>query len=121
MRTSTKDTGQTAVDFLATYEERHGESPAAPFWAHGYDATALLLDAIKAASWVEDGHLMIDRQGLRDHLNNVSDYSGLIGTISCDGFGDCGSNKITVVQNLDSTDPESGLDNVVFSWSASTE
>ena len=112
-----QSTGKSAVDFLATYEEQYGESPAAPFWAHGYDATTLLLDAIAAASWVEGGNLMIDRQGIRDHLNSVQGYKGLIGTINCDAFGDCGAARITVVQNIGGEEnAEESLNNVVFSY-----
>ena len=43
---------------------------------------------------------MIDRQGIRDHLNGVRGYSGVIGTINCDDFGDCGSSRITIVRNI---------------------
>ena len=112
-----QSTGKTADDFLAVYEDRYGEIPAAPFWAHSYDATTLLLDAIKAASWVQDGNLMIDRQGVRDHLNSVGGYSGIIGTINCDDFGDCGAARITVVQNLGGEENvEASLGNVVFSY-----
>ena len=112
-----QSTGKSAVDFLAAYEAAYGEGPAAPFWAHGYDATTLLLDAIAAASWVEDGTLMIDRQGIRDHLNSVSGYSGLIGTINCDAFGDCGAARITVVQNLGGEEnAQTSMNNVVFSY-----
>ena len=116
-----QSTGKSAVDFLETYEAAYGESPAAPFWAHGYDATTLLLDAIAAASWVEDGNLMIDRQGIRDHLNSVQGYQGLIGTINCDAFGDCGAARITVVQNLGGEEnAEASLNNVVFSYAPGT-
>ena len=116
-----ESTGKTAVDFLATYEAAYGEAPAAPFWAHGYDATVLLLDAIKAASWVEDGNLMIDRQGIRDYLNSVQGFQGLIGTINCDDFGDCGAARITVVQNIGGEEnAETSLNNVVFSYAPGT-
>ena len=116
-----ESTGKSAVDFLATYEEAYGESPAAPFWAHGYDATTLLLDAIVAASWVEDGTLMIDRQGIRDHLNSVQGYQGLIGIINCDAFGDCGAARITVIQNIGGEEnAETSLNNVVFSYAPGT-
>ncbi len=116
-----ESTGKTAVDFLATYEAAYGEAPAAPFWAHGYDATVLLLDAIKAASWVEDGDLMIDRQGIRDYLNSVQGFQGLIGTINCDDFGDCGAARITVVQNIGGEEnAEASLNNVVFSYAPGT-
>ena len=116
-----QSTGKSAVDFLATYEELYGEAPAAPFWAHGYDATTLLLDAISAASWVEDGDLMIDRQGIRDYLDSVQGYQGLIGVINCDGFGDCGAARITVVQNIGGEEnAETSLNNVVFSYAPGT-
>ena len=112
-----QSTDKTAQDFLATYEERWGESPAAPFWAHGYDATTLLLDAIAAASFLDGDTLVVDRQGIRDHLNSVEGYSGLIGTINCDEFGDCGAARITVVQNIGGEDnAEASMDNVVFSF-----
>ncbi|MCY4650148.1 MAG: hypothetical protein OXC98_07245, partial [bacterium] len=94
----------------------YGEGPAAPFWAHGYDATTMLLDAITAASYVsEDGSLMVDRQGVRQYLDNVRNYQGLIGVIGCDDFGDCGSGKITVVHHASSDDPEASMGNVVYS------
>ena len=114
-----QSTGKSAVDFLAAYEADYGERPAAPFWAHGYDATTLLLDAIDAASYVDDdGNLVIDRQGVREFLDNVEGYSGLIGTINCDNFGDCGSSRITVIQNIGGEEnAEASIDNVVFSFS----
>ena len=116
-----ESTGKSAVDFLATYEAAYGEAPAAPFWAHGYDATTLLLDAIAAASYVDDGNLMIDRQGIRDHLNSVQGYQGLIGVINCDDFGDCGAARITVVQNIGGEEnAEASLNNVVFSYAPGT-
>ena len=109
-------TGKTAVHFLNEYVIRYGEQPAASYWAHGYDATTLLLDAIAAASWVEDGNLMIDRQGIRDHLNSVQGFQGLIGTINCDEFGDCGAARIAIVQNIGGQqNAAASLNNVVFS------
>ena len=113
-----QSTGKSAVDFLAAYEADYGERPAAPFWAHGYDATTLLLDAIDAASYVDGDNLVIDRQGVREFLNNVEGYSGLIGTINCDNFGDCGSSRITVIQNIGGEEnAEASIENVVFSFS----
>ena len=48
-----ESTGVNAEEFLATYESNNGEAPSAPFWGHSYDATAMLLDAITAASWID--------------------------------------------------------------------
>ncbi len=99
-----QSTGKTAAEVLAEYETINGETPSAPFWGHSYDAAAILMDAIDAASHIDaDGNLVIDRQGVRDHLNSVTGYSGVIGTMSCDPFGDCGSQKITIIEHLDST------------------
>ena len=116
-----QSTGKTADAILAAYEDAHGEPPSASFWAHGYDATTLLLDAIAAASSVEDGTLMIDRQGIRDYLNGVRGYRGVIGTINCDAFGDCGSSKITVIQNIGGEENlAASRQNVVFSYAPGT-
>jgi len=113
-----ESTGKSAADFLEAYEADYGERPAAAFWAHGYDATALLLDAIDAASYLDGGTLVIDRQGVRDYLNQLQGYSGLIGTINCDDFGDCGSSRITVIRNIGGEEnAEASRKNVVFSYS----
>ena len=73
-------------------------------------------EAIGAASKVEDGTLVIDRAGVRQYLNAVNGYRGIIGTINCDSFGDCGSQKITVIHHLDPGDIEASLANVVFEF-----
>ncbi len=111
-----QSTGKTADDFLAEYEAAHGGAPEAPFWAHSYDATTLLLEAIKAASWMDGDSLMIDRAGVREYLNGVSGYQGLIGLLTCDDFGDCGSQKITVIHHESSDDLDTSKANVVFEY-----
>jgi len=112
-----ESTGKTAAEVLADYEANHGEAPSAPFWGHNYDATAMLLDAIKNSSSVNDaGQLVIDKAAVRTYLTAIRGYSGVIGTINCDDFGDCGSQKITVVLNTDSSDPAAGMSNVVFEY-----
>ena len=109
-----QSTGKTAEDFLAAYQAAYEELPTSSFWAHAYDATTLLLDAIAAASYVTDeGTLMIDRAGVREFLDDVDGYQGLIGEITCDAFGDCGSQKITVVHHA-STNVDATMNNVVY-------
>ena len=110
-----QSTGVTATQFLADYESNNGNAPEAPFWAHSYDATTILLEAIKAASHVDGDDLVIDRAGVREYLDNLSGYEGIIGTLSCDAFGDCGAARITVVQN-NSADFQGSLENVVFEF-----
>jgi len=113
------ETGQTAEGFLAAYEAAYGELPSASFWAHSYDATVLLLTAIENVAVVQsDGSLFIDRQALRDELTATSGFSGIIGTLGCDDFGDCGAQRISVVLHTDSTDVEFGKNNIVFEFSA---
>jgi branched-chain amino acid transport system substrate-binding protein len=105
-------TGVNADDFLTRYEAAHGEAPSAPFWAHSYDATIMLLTAIEAVAVEFDGSLYIDRQALRDELNSVTDFAGIIGLLTCDSFGDCGAQRISVVEH--EGDAEAAVNNVVF-------
>ena len=111
-----ESTGSTADDLLTTYQSTYGEPPSAPYWAHAYDATTLLLEAITAASTVAGDTLTIDRAGVRENLFGVSGYRGIIGTINCDDFGDCGSQKITVIHHLDANDIEASRENIVFEF-----
>ena len=113
-----ESTGKTAAEILQVYQDSYGESPSAAYWAHAYDATTLLLEAIRAASEIIDDNLVIDRAGIRQHLNAVSGYQGTIGTISCDAFGDCGVQKVTVIHHLDHTDIEASKNNIVFEFAA---
>ncbi len=112
--------GTSADDFLAAYEAEYGEAPSAPFWAHSYDATVMLLTAIDQVA-VEDGDtLVIDRQAVRDALSSLGDFAGITGTLTCDDFGDCGSQRITIVEHLEgeTTAGEVG-ENVIFSFAPS--
>lgn len=110
-------TGISAEDFLAEYEERYGEPPSAAFWAHAYDATIMLLEAIdQVAVANDDGSLTIDRQALRDALNQTS-FQGLIGQIACDEFGDCGSQEIQIVHHTDSSVTDATQLEVVYTYS----
>jgi branched-chain amino acid transport system substrate-binding protein len=59
---------------------------------------------------------VIDKAGIRSYITALRDYSGLIGTLNCDDFGDCGSQKITVVHHTDSSMVDAGMSNVVFSY-----
>ncbi len=110
--------GTTAADFLAAYDAEYGEAPSAPFWAHSYDATVLLLSAIEAvAVEMSDGTLIIDRQALRDELTATTGFGGIIGTLGCDDFGDCGAQRISIVLHEDASDIETGKSNIVFEFS----
>jgi branched-chain amino acid transport system substrate-binding protein len=111
------ETGTTADDFLAAYEGLYGEAPSAPFWAHSYDGAVLLLSAIDAvAVELADGGLFIDRQALRDQLASTTNFAGIIGSLSCDDFGDCGAQRISVIQNITPDDIPNSVANVLFEW-----
>ena len=94
-------TGTTAEDLLAEYVTSYGEEPSGGYWGHAYDATVMLLRAIQRVAVEVDGTLYIDRQGLRDELDRTS-FDGIVGPIACDEFGDCGSQRITVLYNTES-------------------
>ena len=111
-----QSTGATAADLFDAYRSLYGAAPAFPFAGHAYDATTLLLEAVEAASRLEGDTLVIDRAEIRRHLDAVSGYRGLIGTISCDPFGDCGVPRITVIEHLDPTNPDPSRNNTVFEY-----
>lgn len=86
-------------EFLAAYQSKFGTEPTAPFHAHAFDATNMILDAIeKVAVQGDDGSLLIGRQALRDALYATSGMAGITGTITCDEYGDCADPKIAVSQ-----------------------
>jgi branched-chain amino acid transport system substrate-binding protein len=96
-------TGVSATEFLGTYRADFGEPPSAAFWAHGYDATTMLLQAIADVAVLQsDGSLFIDRQALRDRLDQTS-FEGMIGNLECDEFGDCGSQAVAIYDHDDSS------------------
>ena len=108
-------TSKSAEDVKGDYEAAHGESPSAPFWAHAYDATIMLLSAIDAVA-VEDGDtLHVDRLALIEELEGTSGFAGVTGVLTCDEFGDCAAGEITIIFHEDSTDIEASKSNIVFS------
>ena len=111
-----ESTGMSAPEVLATFEEFYGVPASSAFWAHAYDATTLLLEAIEAASSEQDGALVIDRAKVRAYLDAVDGYAGLIGEITCDGFGDCGVPRIAVIEHLDATNIPASRANAVYEY-----
>ena len=85
--------------FLPAYMEKAGTEPTAPFHAHAFDATNMVLMAIEqVAKEGADGTLLIGRQALRDALFATSGMEGITGTITCDENGDCADPQISVSQ-----------------------
>lgn len=109
-------THRTADELLAEYRATYGGNPETPFWGHAYDAAVLLLEAIRSASYVDGETLVIDRAGVREFLDGVSGFAGIIGPISCDRYGDCGSQTNVIVQHLDANDIAATRANVVYEY-----
>ena len=64
-------------------------------------ATTMLLEAIANTATLDGDNLVIDRQAIRDYLTGIDGYEGIIGTISCDEYGDCGAQRIAVYEHQD--------------------
>lgn len=95
-------TGRSNDELVATYVDQHKESPTSAYLAHAYDATTILLRAIEDTVIAEGDTLFIDRAKLRENLSGTSDFGGIIGSITCDEFGDCGTGRIFVYHHTDS-------------------
>ena len=72
-----------------------------------YDATTLLLSTIESVAVVEDRKLSVDRAALREELSATAGFQGLLGTLTCDYFGDYGTERVDIYHHTDSsvTDP----------------
>jgi len=89
-------------DFLVAYAEKSGtDTPTAPFHAHAFDATNMILKAIEKVAVESDGTLYIPRSALRDAIYATSGMDGITGSLTCDANGDCADPKISVVQIQD--------------------
>lgn len=84
--------------FLPAYREKYGTDPTAPFHAHAFDATNMILDAIEQVAQQGSNGTVIGRQALRDALFATSGMQGITGTITCNEFGDCADPQISVSQ-----------------------
>ena len=87
-------------DFLPKYREISGEeNPIAPYHAHAYDAYNIIADAVEAVGMTDaDGTLCIPRTALNEYVRGLTDFPGLTGTLTCDEFGDCGSEFVSIAQ-----------------------
>ena len=99
-------TGRSGQQVLDAFESRHGGFPQSPYWAHAYDATTMLLSAIESVAVEVGDRLYIDRARLREAVG-ATDIGGLVGRVSCDEFGDCGTGRMNIYHHTDTsiTDP----------------
>ncbi len=96
-------TGKTNDQVVASYVNKYNEQPTSAYLAHAYDATTILLRAIEETAVAEGDTLHIDRAMLRENLSGTSGFGGIIGSITCDDFGDCGTGRIVVYHHTDSS------------------
>ncbi len=100
-------TGKSVKEVLSTFTATYGDSPGTPYWVHAYDAATLLLKAIKSVGQVANDKLYIHRKELRREIRGIRNFRGLLGTLSCDDFGDCGTGNVSIYHHnkLGVTDP----------------
>ncbi len=94
------------AEFDARYEETYGVASGvlSGFTWFGYDAVAVLIEAIKSVAIVgDDGTLYIPRGALVEAVRATSGFEGVTGTIVCDEFGECAATGIGVFQVQDGT------------------
>ena len=96
-------TGKSSEALIVEYQERYAEAPTSAYLAHAYDAATLLLRAIEEVAVGNGDTLYIDRAKLREALTGVTGFSGIIGVISCDEFGDCGVGRVQISHHTDSS------------------
>lgn len=95
-------TGRSGAQVLAAYEARHGGPPPSPYWAHTYDATSILISAVDSVAVENGDRLFIDRMALRERVGETA-VDGLVGAVSCDEFGDCGTGRMNIYHHTDAS------------------
>ena len=96
-------TGKSGEALVAGYREMYGEAPSSAYLPHAYDAATMLLRAIEEVAVGNGDTLYIDRAKLREALTGLTEFRGIIGVISCDEFGDCGTGSVHIAHHTDSS------------------
>ena len=109
-------TGKSGEALVADYRERYSEAPTSAYLAHAYDATTMLLRAIDEVAVGDGDTLYIDRAKLREALTGTTGFRGVIGVISCDEFGDCGTGRVHIAHHTDSSVTDIAELPVVYSY-----
>ena len=93
-----------------------GEAPTSAYLAHAYDAATMFLHAIDEVAVGDEDTLYIDRAKLREALAGIAGFKGIIGVISCDEFGDCGTGRVQIAHHTDSSVTDIAGLPVVYSY-----
>ena len=76
--------------FLDGYRRLVGADPKSAFHPAAFDATNILMAAIRRAAVVlPGGAVAIDRERVREVILRIAEYPGISGTITCDASGEC--------------------------------
>ena len=110
-------TARSGDELIASYRETYREESTSAYLAHAYDATTVLLRAIEEVAVASGDSLFIDRAQLREAMTGTSGFSGIIGTISCDDFGDCGTGRVHISHHTESAVTDPGELPVVYRFS----
>jgi branched-chain amino acid transport system substrate-binding protein len=94
--------------FLPAYQKLFGTRALSVYNAQAYDATKILVDAIKAVAKDDSGTLTIPRTALRDAIFQTKGYKGLSGTITCTPSGDCATSVSIAVYKVPGIPIEGG-------------
>jgi branched-chain amino acid transport system substrate-binding protein len=94
--------------FLPAYQKLFGTRALSVYNAQAYDATKILVDAIKAVAKDDSGTLTIPRSALRDAIFQTKGYNGLSGTIACAPSGDCATSVSIAVYKVPGIPIEGG-------------
>ncbi|MDE0143469.1 MAG: branched-chain amino acid ABC transporter substrate-binding protein [Caldilineaceae bacterium] len=94
-------TGRSGDELFAAYRQQYNESANNAYIALAYDAATILLRAIEDVAVADGDTLFIDRARLREALTATTGFNGIVGPISCDGFGDCGTGLILISHYTD--------------------
>ena len=93
--------GDQYQEFVKKYQEKYGEPPLSTYHAHAYDATSMIVAAVKQVATQDGDSLVIGKQALRDVIAATKDFKGLTGNLTCDPNGDCADPKIAVYEITD--------------------
>ncbi len=87
------------ADYQAAYGDEQGK--LSPFSPHGYDAMAIILDAIERVAVKSGDNLIIPRHALARAVRETKNFPGLTGTLTCSETGECASAQplFMVVEN----------------------
>ena len=94
-------TGRSGDELFAAYRQHYNDGANNAFMALAYDAATILLRAIEEVAVADGDTLFIDRARLREVLTNTTGFNGIIGPISCDNFGDCGTGLVLIAHYTD--------------------